>query len=66
MAKKRKRARTPKTCMMVIRVAVPFKDAKTMKVATVLGRKTPQGYEYDLEILNAYYDLPFQPTAFDG
>lgn len=54
VVKKTKRRAPLKTCMMVIRVSIPLKDAPTMKVWKVTGAKGKR--LYDLEISNAYYD----------
>lgn len=67
MAKKRKtkakRRNKPTHCMMVIRVAVPRMLAPGIKVHSVTGQNGPRGGLYMLEVLNAYYDLPKQPTG---
>lgn len=62
----KKRVVRPKSYMMVIRVAVPAKDAKDMRVLKVWGLKNGRGYAHDLEILNAYYDRAGQPNAMPG
>lgn len=63
MAKKiaKKRARKPKSYMMVIRVSVPAKLVPGLKVRNVAGI---YGDRFcTLEILNAYYDKAGQPNA---
>jgi len=65
MAKKRKTAkkRKPKRYMMVIRVAVPARLAPKLKVMRVLGKIPDRGFQHDLEVLSAFYDMPGHPGA---
>lgn len=66
MAKKKRKItkrRKPKTYMMVIRVAVPARLVPKLKVMRVMGKLPDSWLMRDLEILNAYYDMPFQPDA---
>jgi len=50
-------------CQMVIRVKVPLKQAKHMKIHMVHGLRDDHGPIHLLEILSAYYDLPGHPDA---
>lgn len=61
--KKAKRAPRQNWCQMVIRVRVPLKMAKSLKLEHVRGIDYKGGDLHELEILNAYYDLPRQPDA---
>lgn len=63
MKKKAKKRASQDWCQMVIRVRVPVKEAKTMKVWQVMGIKEDRGPPSSLEVLSAYYDLPGQPDA---
>lgn len=67
MAKKTKTAkkrRPPATCTMVIRVSVPKRDVKRgLKVVSVYGSVQTNRYLRQLEILNAYFDIPGVPNA---
>ncbi len=64
-AKRKKPRKASLPCMMVIRVSVPRRYVSSMKVAAVYGAVPGGGYMHKLEILSAYYDLPFQPNARD-
>lgn len=63
----KKRVLRAKSYMMVIRVAVPAKDVKDMRIWSVWGLKDgTRAPAYQLQILNAYYDRPGQPNAMPG
>lgn len=59
----KKRARRPKSYMMVIRVNVPASDVKDMRIWSVWGLKNGRAPAHELQILNAYYDKVGQPNA---
>jgi len=61
--KKAKKRVRQNWCQMVIRVRVPIKEAKAMRVWQVLGVRDDRGPPWSLEVLSAYYDLPGQPNA---
>lgn len=63
MAKKAKKRIRQNWCQMVVRVKVPLRDAKNLKIYAVYGAKDLRSLPLSLEILNAYYDLPGQPNA---
>jgi len=66
MAKKRKTAKRhkPKSYMLVIRVAVPARLVPKLQVMRVMGKLPDSWLMRDLEILNAYYDMPMQPSGY--
>jgi hypothetical protein len=63
MAKKRKKK--PTSYMMVIRVRVPAKQVPKMKVWRVIGLPAGARVCHDLQVLNAYYDMPGVPSAIE-
>lgn len=62
MKRSNKNLAAPKTCTVVIRVAVPVRDAPNLKIQDVFGIDS-RGNLRDLQILSAYYDRRGQPDA---
>lgn len=50
-------------CQMVIRVRVPVKMVKSLKIEHVRAIDYKGGLLHELEILNAYYDIAGNPDA---